>query len=526
MVLFVTDVNGNVSSCTATVTVNDVTAPVALCQNTTINLASTGSVTVAASTIDAGSRDACGIASTVLSPNTFACADLGANTVVLTVTDVNGNVSTCSATVTVTNDPLVLTLGSPVFACGYNVSCNGNTDGSVQSTVSGGCEPYSYAWSNGSNRANPSGLGAGSYTLTVTDGAGTQTTASITLTQPAQLAVSGVSANTYVGGFNIRCAGESNGQFTVSFGGGADCLDATVSISGPVSGSQSASGSATFTGLSAGTYGITVVDANGCSASSSITLTEPAPVLSDAGSNVSVFYGTINGNCVTLNGTQTGGVGPYTVSWNVGSSTGALVASTSMVQVCPTVTTTYCYTVTDANGCTYTDCMTVCVTDIRCGNSLDKVQVCHVPPGNPSRLHTICINPADVANHVPGHPGDYLGACGTTVPPCGIARTGEYVASSASASDGMEDGIELTVFPNPFQDATVLRFKLGNTEKATVRVYDLNGTLVADLFEGEAENGMVYELDFRPENLANGIYLAKVVTTSGKGQVIKLVLNR
>ena len=67
---------------------------------------------------------------------------------------------------------------------------------------------------------------------------------------------------------------------------------------------------------------------------------------------------------------------------------------------------------------------------------------------------------------------------------------------------------------------------MGNTEKATVRVYDLNGTLVADLFEGEAENGMVYELDFRPEHLANGIYLAKVVTTSGKGQVIKLVLNR
>jgi hypothetical protein len=56
---------------------------------------------------------------------------LGVNNVTLTVTDVNTNSSTCAATVTVTNDPLVATTASPTVACGYNVTCNGATNGTA-----------------------------------------------------------------------------------------------------------------------------------------------------------------------------------------------------------------------------------------------------------------------------------------------------------------------------------------------------------------------------------------------------------
>ena len=101
VILTVTDVNGNVSSCTAIVTVEDVTPPVAVCMNITVQLDPTGTITILGSDVDGGSTDACGIASYDLDIDTFTCADVGDNPVVLTVTDVNGNVSTCTAIVTV-----------------------------------------------------------------------------------------------------------------------------------------------------------------------------------------------------------------------------------------------------------------------------------------------------------------------------------------------------------------------------------------------------------------------------------------
>lgn len=99
--LTVEDVNGNVSTCDAIVAVHDVTAPVALCQDITVQLDATGNASIIGTDIDAGSTDACGIASLVPTPNTFTCAEVGANVVTLTVTDVHGNSSTCNSTVTV-----------------------------------------------------------------------------------------------------------------------------------------------------------------------------------------------------------------------------------------------------------------------------------------------------------------------------------------------------------------------------------------------------------------------------------------
>jgi len=97
----VTDAEGAVTTCSFSVTVVDNVAPNAVCQNLTIQLDATGNASITAAQIDNGSTDACGIASVVLSKTSFNCSNVGANTVTLTVTDVNGNVSTCTATVTV-----------------------------------------------------------------------------------------------------------------------------------------------------------------------------------------------------------------------------------------------------------------------------------------------------------------------------------------------------------------------------------------------------------------------------------------
>ena len=101
MTLTVTDVNGNVSTCTATITVEDNVAPTAICQDLTVQLDATGAGSITAAQVDNGSSDNCGIDTMTLSKTDFDCTNVGANTVTLTVTDDNGNVSTCTATITV-----------------------------------------------------------------------------------------------------------------------------------------------------------------------------------------------------------------------------------------------------------------------------------------------------------------------------------------------------------------------------------------------------------------------------------------
>ena len=112
VILTVTDVNGNSSTCTAVVTVEDITAPMVACQDITVELDPvTGTVSIAGTDIDNGSTDACGIGSYDLDIDTFDCSNIGENTVVLTVTDVNGNAASCTAIVTVEDNT------SPVLVC-------------------------------------------------------------------------------------------------------------------------------------------------------------------------------------------------------------------------------------------------------------------------------------------------------------------------------------------------------------------------------------------------------------------------
>ena len=105
----VTDDNGNSSSCSSTVTVEDNVDPIALCQDITVQLDASGNATIVASDVDNGSNDACNV-SLSATPTAFTCSEVGGNTVTLTVTDDNGNGSSCTSTVTVEDnvDPIAL----------------------------------------------------------------------------------------------------------------------------------------------------------------------------------------------------------------------------------------------------------------------------------------------------------------------------------------------------------------------------------------------------------------------------------
>ena len=186
-----TDASGNVSTGSFTVTVNDVTAPAVVTRNVTVTLVN-GTAQVTADQVNNGSTDACGIASISLSRKLFSCATLGANPVILTVTDVHGNVASASAVVTVVGSiptpTILVTPSSSVYTGGVATSLYlGYGAQSATLTASGG---VSYVWSpatglSSTTIANPvftaTTAGTFTYTVLVTNQYGCTATQRVTL---------------------------------------------------------------------------------------------------------------------------------------------------------------------------------------------------------------------------------------------------------------------------------------------------------------------------------------------------------
>lgn len=172
--LTVTDVNGNNSSCSATVTVEDNTAPSALCQNVTVQLDANGNGTITAADIDGGSSDNCSVQNISTAPTSFDCGSAGATSSMLTVTDVNGNSSTCNANVTV-QDNVAPTAGCQDVTVQLDATGNasiapadidgGSTDNCGLASLS--AAPTSFTCAD---------TGTGTSTLTVTDVNGNSST--------------------------------------------------------------------------------------------------------------------------------------------------------------------------------------------------------------------------------------------------------------------------------------------------------------------------------------------------------------
>lgn len=124
--LTVTDEADQSDDCTATVFVTDDTDPEAECQDLTISLDSNGNATITPGQVDDGSSDACGIDDYALDNDTFECIDIGSsNTVILTVTDNNGNTDTCTATITVEDNE------APMVECIPDFTVQLDGDGNV-----------------------------------------------------------------------------------------------------------------------------------------------------------------------------------------------------------------------------------------------------------------------------------------------------------------------------------------------------------------------------------------------------------
>jgi|GEM_PF-2088185 len=244
---------------------------------------------------------------------------------------------------------------------GADISCSGASDGSIEIMPTGGNHPFTYTWSHNSTLTDSiaTGLASGSYTVTVTDNDGCVTDTTITLTSPSPLFVGVIGANPL-------CSGDATGIVWVgNIGGGT--LPYTYTWSNGVTGPND-----TIFNLLAGTYGLTLTDANGCSAQASTTLGDP-PAL--------------NGNFTIVNDATCEGIndGDATISATGGTSPYAYIWAHDATLITATATTLgvgrYYVTITDNNLCSYEDSVdigatlivsaTSAVTDVNCFNGSD-----------------------------------------------------------------------------------------------------------------------------------------------------------
>ena len=211
-----------------------------------------------------------------------------------------------------------------------HVTCNGNNDGIATVTVTGGTSPYGYSWApSGGNNATATGLSAGTYIVTVVDDNCYLKTDTVVIEEPLPLLLSLSSSN-------VSCNGENNGTATITPTGGRTPYTYLWNTSPQQTDSS-------ISGLKAGIYSVEVTDNSGCTATETVSITEPLPLtLSSSVTNPSC-NNSDGEACILASG---GGV-PYNYLWNDGNN-----QTTSCVTSIPSGI--YHVTVTDFNNCTAT----------------------------------------------------------------------------------------------------------------------------------------------------------------------------
>jgi len=528
--------------------------------------------------------DNCGVLSVV--NNAPALFPVGTTTVTWTVTDLHANTATATQHVVV--NPETITFSATETSVSCNVADGGNhTNGAISTTVGGGTTPYSYAWTGGATGADPSGLAAGTYSVTVTDAHGCSKTIATNVGQPpaivntptivnvschggngsiSAVASGGTAGYTYAwrtGGAgsahaddlssapagtytvtvtdakgctlsnsftitqptaltlsatcdNVSCHGGDNGSISTTVGGGITPY--SYSWSGAAHGSNP-------TGLSAGTYDVTVTDAHGCSISGSSTISQPATAVNVTGTTVNLScYGADNGSITT---SVSGGTPGYTYTWSNGAHIANLTGLTAG---------SYTVTVSDSKGCTCAHTFTITqpaaisitalVTNVSCYGGSDGGINISVSGGSPPYTY-VWSNGSYLADPT----GLAAGCYSVTVTDAHrCTATGSYtITQPAKGKSGgrLSGGTggnaenapnEILIYPNPttsdFSVAVPIALK-----EATILITDIAGKQITSQSIKD-NDGTPYT--FSLGNIASGVYLVKVM--SGEtSYVVKLI---
>ncbi|MGM0624244.1 MAG: gliding motility-associated C-terminal domain-containing protein [Bacteroidota bacterium] len=252
--------------------------------------------------------------------------------------EVIDNLTGCSriAIINITEpEPLLASLTSTA------VDCNGDATGSLELSVSGGTEPYTYAWDNGASTANLQNITAGTYSLTITDDNGCSTSLSGEVTEPFQALGSSIEHS------EISCNDASDASVDVDVWGGTPFYTYAWS---------NGSSSQDLTNVPAGTYTVSITDNNGCSMTQSVDISNPPALSHTSYSTNNDCYGDTDG---TAGVEVSGGTEPYTYNW----ANSDYMLSYNIPELENLIADDYFLTVTDAHGCSLTETFTVTSPD-------------------------------------------------------------------------------------------------------------------------------------------------------------------
>lgn len=306
-----------------------------------------------------------------------------------------------------------------------------NGAGSIDLTVSGGTAPYTYKWNAGVTTQDISAASPGLYTVTVTDAAGCSAMTSVYVghkNNPLILTSSHIDA-TMGGGMdgsvNLSVIG-GTGPYTFMWSNGATTED--------------------LTGVTAGTYTVTVMDAMGKQAMTSVMVGERGMPLTLSIAHQDVMraggYGSIDLSIM-------GGVAPYSILWNAGSR------NEDLPQVTPGM---YMVTVTDATGATATASVNVA--------GFGMPAIAGRKGGEPGR--EISLNPVKEAG--------------------------------------------LVAYPNPVVDRATVSFNLTEAGQYTLDLFDIRGAKVKTIASGKGRQDEQLSVEMAAPNQAKGVYLLRLVT--------------
>ncbi|MBK9460265.1 MAG: gliding motility-associated C-terminal domain-containing protein [Sphingobacteriales bacterium] len=244
--------------------------------------------------------------------------NIAPNNYTLTVTDANGCTQTAQTQITQPS-PIAITANTT------NVLCFGELTGQIAANATGGTGVFSYQWSNGGSISSAlNNIAAGAYTLTVTDTNQCTQTATYNITQNTPL-----QGNIFAD--EVLCFGGTTNLF-------ATALGSTMPYSFVWSDTTQTLPS--LLNVTAGTYTVTITDANQCNTTNQITVTQPTALnLVPTNTNVACF-GTSTGS---ISANATNGTPPYSYTW---SNTPQNINSQNNLSI-----GTYSITVTDANNC-------------------------------------------------------------------------------------------------------------------------------------------------------------------------------
>lgn len=255
------------------------------------------------------------------------------------LTDANGCMQTCSFVITDPSCIMSLNLSAT------NLSCFNAADGTIELVISDGTAPFTIDWNNDNydNLTSLTGLSGGTYSVIVTDALGCSAAGSAVVVEPDMLEISCAETSP------VTTVGGTDGIATITASGGT--APYTASYSGPMSGTTSSfSGTQILDNLSAGTYMITITDANGCTQDCSLEITEPScSIMLDLSATALTCFESADGS-IELN--IANGTPPYVIDWNDDAYDGQASLNGLMAG-------TYAVNVTDAVGCTQSESIEV-----------------------------------------------------------------------------------------------------------------------------------------------------------------------